>query len=204
MYVNVYLFQNKSNGPHEVDFVIRNKLDQLQISCPQTGWGGGVNRKGGLITKKRLLNGGLIREEGGGVNSEVGLNRDFTVKQQPDQNFLMSTFGPMYYKSPLTETSCFVLVQQFEAVKLKNEDLIDFNVLASSKTFQRGSSFFSLRRVKLQDEDRIDFNVLASNRTLQRGSSFFSLRRVKLRKPPSNSMFQRQLKRFSEGLHFVV
>ena len=137
MYLNVYLFQNKSNGPHEVDFVIGNKLDQLQISCPQTGWGvGGVNRKGGLITKKRLLNGGLIREEGGGVNSEVGFNRDFTVKQQPDQNFLMSTFGPMYYKSPLTETSCFVLVQQFEAA-------------ISTKwtpAFQRGSSFCSLRR----------------------------------------------------------
>ena len=46
--------------------------------------GGGVNRKGGLITKKRLPNGGLIREEGGGVNSEVGFNRDFAVKQQPD------------------------------------------------------------------------------------------------------------------------
>ena len=30
------------------------------------GVAGGVNRKGGLITKKRLLNGGLIREEGGG------------------------------------------------------------------------------------------------------------------------------------------
>ena len=49
------------------------------------GVAGGVNRKGGLITKKRLLNGGLIREEGGGgVNSAVGFNRDFTVKQQPD------------------------------------------------------------------------------------------------------------------------
>ena len=50
----------------------------------QTGWGrGGVNRRGGLIAKKRLpKGGGLIRE--GGLNSEVGFNRDFTVKQQPD------------------------------------------------------------------------------------------------------------------------
>ena len=41
MSLNVYLFQNKSNGPHEVDFVIRNKLDNYKISCPQTGWVGG-------------------------------------------------------------------------------------------------------------------------------------------------------------------
>ena len=27
MYLNVYLFQNKSTGPHEVDFVIVNKKD---------------------------------------------------------------------------------------------------------------------------------------------------------------------------------
>ena len=51
---------------------------------PKRGGGGGVNRKGGLITKKRLPNGGLIREEGGRGNSEVGFNRDFIVKQQPD------------------------------------------------------------------------------------------------------------------------
>ena len=43
-------------------------------------------------------------------------------------------------------------------------DLIDFNVLASNKTFQRGSSFCSLRRVKLQNEDPTHFNVLASSR----------------------------------------
>ena len=40
-----------------------------------------VNRRGGggLITKKRLPNGGLIREGG----KQRG-NRDFTIKQQPD------------------------------------------------------------------------------------------------------------------------
>ena len=59
MSLNVYLFQNKSNGPHEVDFVIRNKLDQLQnlMSPNGVGGGGGGNRKGDLITKKRLPNG---------------------------------------------------------------------------------------------------------------------------------------------------
>ena len=51
MYLNVYLFQNKSNGPHEVDFVIGNKLDKLQISCPQTGWGGGLIERGALLPK---------------------------------------------------------------------------------------------------------------------------------------------------------
>ena len=49
------------------------------------GRGGGVRKGGRLITKKRLPNGGLIRE--GRINSEVGFNRDFTVKQQPDYNF---------------------------------------------------------------------------------------------------------------------
>ena len=36
------------------------------------GVGGGVNRKGGLITKKRLINGGLIIEEGGGLTARWG------------------------------------------------------------------------------------------------------------------------------------
>ena len=49
------------------------------------GGRGGVRKGGRLITKKRLPNGGLIRE--GRINSEVGFNRDFTVKQQPDYNF---------------------------------------------------------------------------------------------------------------------
>ena len=39
MYLNVYLFQNKSTDPHEVDFAIGNEMDK--ISYPQTGWGGG-------------------------------------------------------------------------------------------------------------------------------------------------------------------
>ena len=72
------------------------------------GGGGGVNRKGGSYYRKNDFHTEGLLE--GGVNSEVGFNRDFTVKQQPDYNFLMSTFEPMYCKSPLTETSCFVLV----------------------------------------------------------------------------------------------
>ena len=55
MYLNVYLFQNKSTDPHEVDFAIGNEMDK--ISYPQTGWGG-VNRKGGLITKNDFQTGG--------------------------------------------------------------------------------------------------------------------------------------------------
>ena len=49
------------------------------------GGKGGVRKGGSLITKKLLPNRGLIRE--GRINSEVGFNRDFTVKQQPDYNF---------------------------------------------------------------------------------------------------------------------
>ena len=41
MYLNVYLFQNKSDGPHEVDFVIGNKLDLLQNLMSPNGVGGG-------------------------------------------------------------------------------------------------------------------------------------------------------------------
>ena len=48
MYLNVYLFQNKSTDPHEVDFAIGNEMDK--ISYPQTGWGGG-----GLIEREALL-----------------------------------------------------------------------------------------------------------------------------------------------------
>ena len=47
------------------------------------GGGGGVNRKGGPYYRKNDFHTeGLL--EGGGVNREVGFNRDFTVKQQPD------------------------------------------------------------------------------------------------------------------------
>ena len=35
--------------------------------------GGGVNRRGGLITKKRLPKGGLIREGGGELIARWGL-----------------------------------------------------------------------------------------------------------------------------------
>ena len=44
--------------------------------------GGGVNRKGGPYYRKNDFHTGGLLE--GGVNSEVGFNRDFAVKQQPD------------------------------------------------------------------------------------------------------------------------
>ena len=47
-------------------------------------WGGGVNRKGGPYYRKNDFHTEGLLEGGGGVNSEVGFNRDFTVKQQPD------------------------------------------------------------------------------------------------------------------------
>ena len=65
MYLNVYLFQNKSTGSHEVDFVIGKKNGLIRNLMSPNGVGGGVNRRGGLITKKRLPKGGLIREGGG-------------------------------------------------------------------------------------------------------------------------------------------
>ena len=41
-----------------------------------------VNRRGGgLLQKNDFQTGGLLER---GVNSEVGFNRDFTIKQQPD------------------------------------------------------------------------------------------------------------------------
>ena len=49
------------------------------------GGGGGLERGGALLQKNYFQTGGLIRE--GRINSEVGFNRDFTVKQQPDYNF---------------------------------------------------------------------------------------------------------------------
>ena len=56
--------------------------------------GGGLIEEGALLQKNDFQRGGgLIRE--GGLNSEVGFNRYFTVKQQPDYNFLKSTFGPV-------------------------------------------------------------------------------------------------------------
>ena len=49
------------------------------------GGGEGVNRKGGPYYRKNDFHTeGLLEGGGGGVNREVGFNRDFTVKQQPD------------------------------------------------------------------------------------------------------------------------
>ena len=49
------------------------------------GGGGEVNKKGGGLLKKTTSKQGAYQR--GGVNSEVGFNGDFTVKQQPDYNF---------------------------------------------------------------------------------------------------------------------
>ena len=72
MYLSVYLFKNKSTGPHEVDFVIGNRRDWLQNLMSQRG---GVIRErgrgGGAYYKNRLPNGGLVREGRGG-NRERG------------------------------------------------------------------------------------------------------------------------------------
>ena len=57
--------------------------------------GGGVIERGTLLQKNDFQTGSLLERGGGGVNSEVGFNRDFKEKQQPDYNFFMSTFGPM-------------------------------------------------------------------------------------------------------------
>ena len=68
MYLNVYLFQNKSTGLHEVDF--------------QTGWRGGG--RGVLLPKNDFQTGGLMegRGEGGLLEEKWGLTlRDFTLKQ---------------------------------------------------------------------------------------------------------------------------
>ena len=64
MYFNVYLFQNKSTRSHEVDFVLGKKNGLITKSHVAKRGGGGVNRRGGLITKKRLPKGELIREGG--------------------------------------------------------------------------------------------------------------------------------------------
>ena len=84
MYFNVYLFQNKSTRSHEVDFVLgKKKWSNYKISCRQTGWGGGGLIEGGALLQKNDFQRGSLSERGG-LNSEVGFNRDFTVKQQPD------------------------------------------------------------------------------------------------------------------------
>ena len=63
MYLNVYLF----HGPHEVDFVIENKMDYLQNLMSPNGWV--VNRReGGLLQKNDYQTGGLLER---GVNSEI-------------------------------------------------------------------------------------------------------------------------------------
>ena len=64
MYFHVYLFQNKSTGSHEVDFVLGKKMVGLQNLMSPNGVGGGVNRRGGLIAKKRLPKGGAYQRGG--------------------------------------------------------------------------------------------------------------------------------------------
>lgn len=62
----ILLFKNKQTGPHEQDFVIGNKRDELQNVMSLKRGGGGI-REGELQHKNR----GFIREG--------GLNRAFTV-----------------------------------------------------------------------------------------------------------------------------
>ena len=58
------------------------------------GVGGGGLIEGGALSQKNDFQRGGLSERGGGLNSDVGFNRDFTVKQQSDKHFLKSTFGP--------------------------------------------------------------------------------------------------------------
>ena len=54
MYLSVYLFKDKPTGPHEVDFIIGNRMDyNYKISCPKKRGGGGgvVIIERGLFTK---------------------------------------------------------------------------------------------------------------------------------------------------------
>ena len=55
--------------------------------------GRGLIERGGPYYKKTTSKRGAYHRVG--VNNEVGFNRDFTVKQKPDWNFLKSTFGHM-------------------------------------------------------------------------------------------------------------
>ena len=82
MYFNVYLFQNKSTRSHEVDFVLGKKNGLITKSHVAKRGGGGLIEGGALLQKNDFQRGSL--SERGGLNSEVGFNRDFTVKQQPD------------------------------------------------------------------------------------------------------------------------
>ena len=57
----------KSMGSSYCSFAhLKLQNEDLQNLMSLNGVGGGINRKGGLITKKRLSNRGLIREEKGG------------------------------------------------------------------------------------------------------------------------------------------
>ena len=66
MYLCVCLFKNKATWPHDMDFIIGNRRDQLQNLMSQNG-GRGVNREGGLLLKNDFQTGGLL-ESGRGLN----------------------------------------------------------------------------------------------------------------------------------------
>ena len=67
MYFNVYLFQNKSTGSHEVDFVLGKKMVWLQnlMSPNGVGGGGGLIEEGALLQKNDFQRGGGLSERGG-------------------------------------------------------------------------------------------------------------------------------------------
>ena len=66
MYFNVYLFQNKSTGSHEVDFVLGKKMVWLQnLMSPNGVGGGGLIEEGALLQKNDFQRGGGAYQRGG-------------------------------------------------------------------------------------------------------------------------------------------
>ena len=65
MYFNVYLFQNKSTGSHEVDFVLGKKMVWLQNLMSPNGVGGGLIEEGALLQKNDFQRGGGAYQRGG-------------------------------------------------------------------------------------------------------------------------------------------
>ena len=65
MYLNVYLFQNKSTGSHEVDFVIGKKNGLIRKSHVAKRGGGGGLIEGGPYYKKTTSKGGAYQRGGG-------------------------------------------------------------------------------------------------------------------------------------------
>ena len=72
MYLNVYLFQNKSTGSHEVDFVIGKKNGLIRNLMSPNGVGGGLIEGGALLQKNDFQRGGLS-ERGGDLIARWGL-----------------------------------------------------------------------------------------------------------------------------------